>query len=495
MKRRFGTLQLFAFCALLILAVTPLWITTLLPFMDYPQFLGFVRMLQDIPNPNSPFHGTYVLGFTFAPTILPMLVVRALSTFVSIETAGKLVYTAYVLGLPLASLRLLRVLDKDPCLVFLIFPLTFSYWFNGGFFAFCTGMPLITLGISEGIQWLAKPSERRGAVLALLLIAVFFWHALVFATLVQALFVLWLFARGKDLKARVVLTAPMIPALGLFLVWMRMNVLQRPSGPVKANCVYRPLWINTAEFLQSVGMLVAESYAQILLFCLLLVIFFRFGTSARTRQLFQIGNPFAILSLLAVAESLFLPRDCFGVEGLNHRQCWVAAYFLIFALEPVKSQSFRALALVTTIFFDTVYLGHFVQLFKQFDEESAGASRLIDRIAPGDTLLAPGDGVTKSFPVKPLINLDLYATVRQGGLPNRSFAGYDVNFVRYANGKNPMPGLGRDWGSRPELTRFDWVLLPNTAEKASPKRISFVARDGGWALYAVCGSRKGPVCP
>lgn len=495
MKKQLGFLQLIAFCALLILSVMPLWITTLLPFMDYPQFLGFVRTWQDIPNPTSPFHGTYVRGFSYAPTVLPLLILSGLSKFVSIEIAGKIIYSTYVVGLPLASLRLLRVLDKDPRLVFLFFPLTFSYWFNGGFFAFCTALPLLALGISEGIQWLAKPSERRGAVLALLLVAAFFWHALVFANLLQALLILWLFARVKTLKSRIILSLPVIPALGLFMVWTRTNVLQRPSGPVTIACTHKPAWVNTAEFFQNLGMLVAESYAHVMIVGLMLLLFFRFGSSGRIREFFHTDNPFGLLSLIAVAEAIFFPRDCVGVEGLGNRQCWIAAYFLIFALEPVKSQKLRSLALAVVISFDAIFLGHFVRLFKQFDAETIGASRLIDRILPGDTLLAPGDGATISFPVKPLINLELYATVRRGGLPNRSFAGYDVNFIRYANGKNPMPGLGKNWANRPELTRFDWVLLPSARVKSLPKRLSFVAGDHGWSLFAVCGSRKGPICP
>lgn len=495
MRQRLGTLQLLALGALLVLAVMPLWVTTLLPFMDYPQFLGFVRTWQGVADPTSPFHGTYVTGFPYAPTVLPLLVVRGLSTFVSIEIAGKIIYTAYVLGLPLASLRLLRVLDKDPRLVFLIFPLTFSYWFNGGFFAFCTALPLLGLGISEGIQWLSKPTDRRGATLAIILMVAFFWHALVFANLVQALFVLWLFARVDTLKARLMLALPLIPALGLLVVWTRMNVLQRPSGPVKLVCTHKPPWVNLAEFFQNLGMLVAESYAHVMIFGLMLILFFRFGSSTRTRELFQARNPFAVLTLVVIAESVFFPSDCLGVEGLSNRQCWVAAYYLIFALDLVKSTQLRSLALAVVISFDAIFLVHFVRLFKQFDAESIGASRLIDQIQPGDTLLAPGDGATKSFPVKPLIHLDMYATVRRGSLPNKSFAGYDINFIRYANGKNPMPGLGKDWANKGELTRFDWVLLPNANAKSLPKRLSFVARDGDWALYAVCGSRKGPICP
>jgi hypothetical protein len=495
MKKPLGLHLSITFGTLLVLAVIPLWSTTFLPFMDYPQLLGFVRTWQGIQDPASPFYGTYATGFPASPLVLPLLVLHGLSHFMSIETAGKVVYTAYVLGLPLGSLRLLRVLDKEPSLVFLIFPLTYSYWLNGGFFAYCTGLPLLVLGISEGIRWLEAPIFRRGIVLTLLLVAAFFWHALVFATLVQALLVLWLLARTKSWKSRLTLVLPIGPAIGFFIAWVRASVVQRPSGPAAAHFYFRSPWLNAGDFFQNLGMLVAESMAHVLLFGLMLLVFFRFGSSSRTKELFRVDNPFALLALLSVAESIVFPVSCYGVEGIHNRQCWVAAFYLIFALQPAKSLNWRTWAIATSVGYNSLFLGHFILRFRDFHAETVGASRLIDRIAPGDTLLAPGDGVTKSFPVKPLIHLDLYATVRRGGLPNKSFAGYDVNFIRYANGKNPMPGLGRDWLARPELARFDWVLLHGQATKALPKRLSLHARDGEWALYSVCGSRKGPACP
>lgn len=464
--------------------------------MDYPQFLGFVRAFRDMHVPGSAFYGTYALGFPLSPLILPLVIVRALSVFVSIEDAGRLVITAYAVGLPLASLRLLRVLDKDPALVFLVFPLVFSYWLNGGFFAYFTGMPLLLLGLSEGIRWLEAPSFRRSSTLVGLLIAAFLWHALVFAELVQGLLILWVCARVDDTKARIRLALPVVPALSFFATWMVTMVLQRSSGETRpAAAAFRSPLENAAEFLQNIGMLVPEATAQIMSFALLLLVFFRFDRPSMTVEAkFWVKNPLAILSLATALGALFFPAYCFGVEGINNRKCWVAALYLIFALRLPARGALRPLALAATLLFDVVLMGHFLARFRKFHEESIGASRLIDKMAPGDALLAPVDGVTKTFPVKPLVHVDMYATARHGGLPNKSFAGYDINVIRYVDGKNPMPSLNADWARRPDLVRFDWVLLRGHPSPNVSKRLSLTARDGEWALFAVCGSRKGPAC-
>jgi len=498
LQRPFGRPFSVVFVTLLCLAAAPFWVTTLLPAMDYPQFLGFARAFRDLSVPGSPFYGTYTVGFPLSPLILPLLVMRGLSAFVTLEIAGKIIITAYAVGLPLVSLRLLRVLDKDPAQVFLVFPLIFSYWLSGGFFAYFTGMPLLVLGLSEGISWSRRPSLWRGAWLAGLLCAAFLWHALVFAELVQALFVLWVCARAEDIKARLRLLLPILPALGLFAVWMALMVLKRSSGEARhLQVVFRAPLESAGEFLHDIGMLVPEGTGHIALFGVLLLLFFRFDPPSRkVEEAFSVKNPFAVLALYTALGALVFPLHCFGVEGISNRKCWIAALYLVFALRPPARGSARALALGAAMIFDTVLLGHFVERFHRFDAESIGASRLIDRLAPFDTLLAPMDGVTRSFPVKPLIHVEVYASVRRGGLPNKSFAGYDINVIRYVGGKNPMPSLNlQDWSKRPDLTRLDWVLLHGPAVNNAPKRLSLVARDGEWGLFSICDSRKGPPCP
>ena len=61
-------------------------------------------------------------------------------------------------------------------------------------------------------------------------------------------------------------------------------------------------------------------------------------------------------------------------------------------------------------------------------------------------------------------------TVRHGGLPNDSFAGYGVNPVR-----------------------FDYVLA-RAGQRPSDPRFRRVDAREGWELYAVCGSKHLPTC-
>ena len=128
-----------------------------------------------------------------------------------------------------------------------------------------------------------------------------------------------------------------------------------------------------------------------------------------------------------------------------------------------------------------------------------GASDLMDRVGPLETLYSSprNGGATKDFagPTnKPIQELQQYASVRQGGLPNSSFAGYAINYIRYVNNQNPMPGLSGTptWSS--EMTRFDYVLA-RPATGVTDKRFQLLEIKEGWELYGVCGSKRFPTCP
>jgi hypothetical protein len=109
--------------------------------------------------------------------------------------------------------------------------------------------------------------------------------------------------------------------------------------------------------------------------------------------------------------------------------------------------------------------------------------------------LAVDQGASKDFagPTnKPLRELQQFATVRHGGLPNSSFAGYGMNYVRYVENRNPMPALTQVAWSK-EMTRFDYVLARD-GQGPGDARFRLIERKDGWELYGVCGSTRFPEC-
>jgi hypothetical protein len=476
------------FGGLVALAVAPFWATTLLPMQDYPQFLLFARALGELGTPGSPFFGTYVAGPPYSPLSLPLLIVRALGALSSLETAGRLLWTAYAIALPLASLDLLRALGRSRWAVLPVFVLVPSYWVLGGFFGFATAMPLVVLGLASTVRCLERADWRRTCSLALVAIALVTWHALAYAQLVVLAFALAVMHLDRRAILRVL--AALIPSLALWTAWFATTVLGRVPGTRGPHWEGLPPAEELVAFFEPIAAPVpGASWLTAAVFALALASTARGPRERRT---------WAWLVGLATLGYFALPMVCFGVEGIANRQPYLAALLAVFAWSPPLAPRARAATLAAIGAAGATVLVLVLVRVRAFDGESVGASRLIDLLSPGDTLFAPvGTGSTRAFPQKPLVAVDLYASIRGGGLPNRSFAGYDINVVRYRDGHNPMPDLRGDWLTNPALTRFDYVLWrgPTGGPRLRPDRLRLTASDGDWSLYLVCGSRAHPTCP
>jgi len=488
-----------SFVALTALAIVPFWLTRILPMQDYPHHLLFARALMSYRDPSSPFFGAYTLGFPIAPITLPLFLLRGLGALFGIENAGKIIWSLSVLLLPVAAIDLLRVLRRDIGAALLVYPLLFSYWLIGGFFAFATGMPLLLFGLGAALRHFEAPSLRRGITLGALACALFLWHALLFAQLMLDVGILWILLRGGSIREKLRKLAPLVPSLALIAIWM-LAVIQGRS-PGKKPAAWPPFFENAGHFFDYIGPILPEGTGIILLFALVVAVAAMFGKPeaplADEIPIYRVKNPFAWLVLGSAICYLVLPSTCFGVEGIQNRQAYLAALLFVFAWNVPSAPKARALVLSVLGLGSALWLSHIGRRFAVFNQETAGASRLIDRLGPGNTLLASlSDVSTRSFPGKPLVALDLYASVRHGGLPNASFAGYDINVIRYVGDKNPMPGISGRWAGHPELSKFDYLLVraPLPPNAAQANGVNLVASDGGFWLYGICGSRAFPDC-
>lgn len=484
-----------AFTILTLLAASPFWLSAILPMQDYPQFLTFVRAFSDCHDPASPFFGAYTTDFALSPLVLPLVLARSLAALVGIEQAGRILWTAYAIALPLTTLDLCRVAGSPRATAFFVFPLVLCYWVTGGFFAFATGAPLLLFGLACTLRWFAAPTGARAAALALVACALHLWHGYLFAQFVLDVGALWLLFRFAGRRARVRALSPLLPAALLFVAWSRA-VAGRPHAHVVLR--YASFGESCARFFEFIAPILPGAAVGVGLFALLGVASTLAAPRARDDARFVVRNPFAWLAALSLALYFILPRDGFSTEGLDNRQPWLAALLFVPAARLPAPGAARRAVIAFTVAASACALLFIGRRFAAFDAESAGASRLIDRIPDRATLLAPvGTGATRSFPGRPLIAVEQYATIRHGGLPPSSFAGYGMSFIRYVGDHNPMPGLPSRWLDNPLLRRYDYVLLRSPLAALAQTRHAVVrpiARDGDWMLFATCGGHALPDC-
>src|SRR5258708_29603286 len=135
--------------ALTVMAVRIWWLSQILPGMDYPQFIVFVRAVKDYRDPASPFHGTYTTGPWITPTSLPIHLTVLLSYLCggSVESGRRLLFSLLTVGLVAATLYLLKPLGRSRWAVVLPFPFIHSRWSGaGGIVDFSPALPLVVLG-------------------------------------------------------------------------------------------------------------------------------------------------------------------------------------------------------------------------------------------------------------------------------------------------------------------------------------------------------------
>ena len=182
--------------------------------------------------------------------------------------------------------------------------------------------------------------------------------------------------------------------------------------------------------------------------------------------------------------------------GLGHSLGGLALLMLVFACNPARVTALQRFVFGAGALASILLLGDMIWRLHAFHRYTGGASRLMDRMKTHETLYLYAGPGTAEFPGNSMIELQQFATARHGGLPNSSFAGYNTNYVRYVGGVNPMPQLNGPPRYGSKLTKFDYVIIRGSAknyERAS-KQFQFVARDGDWTLFGVCGSKAFPTC-
>jgi hypothetical protein len=221
------------------------------------------------------------------------------------------------------------------------------------------------------------------------------------------------------------------------------------------------------------------------------------GAPQADSSTWRVGNPFSVVSFAYLAGYFLLPMQWSRVEGVASRFAYPAALAFVFAWNLPGGRAARVTVLASVLAFSAFCLGDLAERFRAFDADTRGASALMDEVGLHETLYYfPSDqGASKDFAPahKPLRELQQYATIRHGGLPNSSFAGYGINYVRYVGDRNPMPGFSGPPRWSTEMTQFDYVLS-RRGQGPSDARFRLVDGKEGWELFGVCGSARFPVC-
>lgn len=156
--------------------IAPIWLFRFLPMQDYPQhlFLSFVLATYDDPRFDWPHY--YEVVSRFGPYTLSYSLTRWLAALLDIETAGKLLASAYFLLLATVAVVAAREHGRDrvPWPLLLLFPLSFSPVYYLGFQAYLLSLPILILSVLHLERWVSKGLGAKDLLIHVSLLALLF---------------------------------------------------------------------------------------------------------------------------------------------------------------------------------------------------------------------------------------------------------------------------------------------------------------------------------
>lgn len=198
------------------IATAPAWIVRYPPIQDLPFHLATIRLIHDHGNPTYGFDQDFVLTLGRTQYVFYYLVASALAYVVGVVNANIALMCAYLGGTPLAMRELLRALGKDERLCIFVIPLLVNVMFYFGLLPFLLGIPLMFWALATAIRYFDTPTLKRGVLLAVLALALFYSHVFPFGIFGLGFAITFPWHRPR----RVLLYgAPTVPALLALARW------------------------------------------------------------------------------------------------------------------------------------------------------------------------------------------------------------------------------------------------------------------------------------
>ena len=484
-----------AFCSALCLV--PLWAFDYLPMVDLPQNAAQVAIWQRWDDGAFPYSDLLAVNRA-TPYLLAYVLAYALALVMPVATAFKLLVSAGILGVPFATLLLLRESRGNPWWVFVCFPVGFSFNFYWGFVNYVIATPLALLFVVAALRYAERPTWRRGLGLFLFVQLMFVAHVILFGLcgLLAAAIVL---LRAPSFKAALVRWLPLVAALPVCVAWLYNT--RSSDAMTREPTAWEHGWRRLPELVSLVVGLPPGAVA-LLSAALLAAIPFLLGARP-SRQLYR-----WLPLLLVVALFLAAPYKLLGTTLVYERFAVLVLPTLLFALDHRPAAAYppwrRALA-------PLLAAGWIVALavrFWGFHLEVDGFKNVIREVPENRRLLYFSVLNSSEFiPYPVFVYFGVWYQVERGGMVDFSFADFFPPRFRYRpERKPPLPALFR-W--RPWLFRFDqnggtlydYYLVRSPVEvggalfAGASEPIVPVRREGQWWLYRRGGAPAAGAAP
>ncbi len=202
-----------------------LWTVPWLPMADlglHVQLLDITARYNDV---QTGYRSWFILPHALDPGTLPLWFARLLP-FLDAWVVARLLLSAYVIGLPLSLMSLAQAAGRSPWLALFAAPLTWNALVNAGLLNDLVALPLLFWTLALARTMATEGGAKRGVVLALTLVLLFFGHFLMFGLgLVSVVFLFVWYRQDVWSLSRLWVLLPTVPLL-IQLGWRQLVAAQ-----------------------------------------------------------------------------------------------------------------------------------------------------------------------------------------------------------------------------------------------------------------------------
>ncbi|MCR4470493.1 hypothetical protein [Burkholderia sp. SCN-KJ] len=477
------------------------WLAPHPPMVDLPQHAAQVATLRDMLRGQSPWAPLLRINL-FTPYLLGYGAAALLSFVMPVAAAFKVMLTLSFYGFVAAYLALRRRLGSDPRLDWLCVPGFFGFAYEFGLYSYLVAAPVAMIFLALALDYAEQPTFRRGAVLALVNLALFFSHGLIFV-FANAIGGLFLLVRRPRTFSRALLAAWPYAVLAFVTVLyalLHRDVDLAPMYPFTVIWTINPLVRMFAAMIYPWGITAADS--SVLVFLLIVAAPLLLASKANR-------NITAYVPAIVVTIVWFgVPRFAINTFFLFPRfALFLLPFYALMFREPVPGEPGRVgtpwLSRATQLILAAICIGFIAQQSMRvlrFADESADFDTVANAIEPAQRGLAIIIDRASAAADNPYVyeNFALWYQAEHRGFVDFNAARFPPQIVRFRLDR--LPGVGpSDVAPLPLYQHFNWqrhqgrlyryfivraeTPLPDAFFANPDCRVVRVKTAGEWSVY------------
>lgn len=483
------------YAAIAVVSTAPAWIVKHPPLEDLPLHLATIRIIKSFHDPAFGFDRHFLLTLGRTQYVLYYLVGAVLALFVGVVAANVALISAYLGGTVLAIRALLRALGRDERMSLFVLPLLVNVMFVYGLFPFLIGIPIMFWALATAIGHFERPAIRRGVLLAVLALALFYSHIFPFGIFCIGFAAMFPWTKpARWLRC----AAPLAPAVALLASWMLFTQAGRlVSAAATDNAAdpHLPIDVAIGEIPKWFTNVLRDTTDEVTIVALAVVVVAALGLSlGDVDRAKPIARTYVVLPAACVVLYFVLPQ--------SHGYIWLIAqrFPILFAMTAIplvrmprgaRGHFVTAAALAVGV----GGIANTCQHFIRFETDEVGdVDDAIASMQPDRKVCAliydKGSSIVDN---QPFLHFGSYYQVQKGGVVMFTFAGYAHWPVDFLPGQYPPPGTPARlrWEWTPELVPmseiypyYDYVLTRGSGFRPTPGTFRAIFRNRRWTVWA-----------